>query len=224
MIRFRPNIAKPWFESRLEAAARSIRTDYDDNQERDDNGRWTSNGGGASSGNVATVNHDRVQMAAKNIFGRELTPQYVRDVTALTAAKIPGATSINYAVKPHGSDGISISAKVYDSNGRQLVETKRQFESNYETGRKEFTVHHDLMHVDASIQGQGVGTRIFDAQLRAYAKQSGIERVTTAAAWGGQYVWPSKGFTLQDTKQLAEFKAEFQAHNEKNGRSPHARG
>jgi GNAT superfamily N-acetyltransferase len=192
------------------------RTDYSDDQERDESGRWTAGGGAGGSGSslhahgVTVKDHDRVQKAARAIFGHEITPAHVKDLLQVHAMGLPEGSTVEYSARPYGVEGIHYEATARDVHGKEIVTVKRQIESTYDdkTGAKIVEVHHDLMQIHPDLQGKGLGTRLFDQQLQQY-QAAGVNRITTAAAWqGGQYTWPSLGFGLVNTGQLSGLKDE----------------
>jgi GNAT superfamily N-acetyltransferase len=133
---------------------------------------------------------------ARGLFGRDLTHQDIQNLTAVHHLDVPGAHTTELELAPHGSDGLSYAARIKDAEGKTLVEVKRQIETNWESGKREVEIHHDLMTVAEHLQGEGLGSKIFDAQLKAYQACGGIDRITTDAAWVGMYQWPAVGFGL----------------------------
>ena len=171
-------------------------------------------GAGPGSGTVQHLgdtrvnNPEKVHAAARGLLGRDLTHEDVKSLTQVHALDVPGADHVEYEVWPHGSDGLNYEARVLDKEGKELLVTKRQLETNWESGRREVEVHHDLMIVAEHLQGEGLGSKLFDAQLKEYQARGGIDRITTSAAWVGTYQWPRLGFGLTNAKDLTELKAE----------------
>lgn len=174
-------------------------------------GQFTSGGGGTESAthDVMFRENDRLQKAAKGFFGRDLTHQDVKNLTQVHNLNIPGAHSIEYEASPHGLDGISYQARVRDKDGKTLLFTKHQLETSWESGHKEIEAHHDLITVSKDLQGSGVGSALFDRQLREFQRMGNIDRITLEAAWIGTYQWPRLGFSLGHEKDFAALKGEL---------------
>ena len=179
------------------------------------NGGEFAGGVGSGHGNVQHTgglqihNPDKVQANARALFGRDLTHEDIKNLTQVHALNIPGADHIEYQVWPHGAGGISYEARVKDAAGKDLLEVKRQVETNWEAGKREVEIHHDRMIVAKELQGHGIGSKLFDAQLQQYQKQGGFDRITTSAAWTGQYQWPRLGFSLEQSEHLEGLKSEL---------------
>jgi GNAT superfamily N-acetyltransferase len=183
--------------------------EFNPDQPRDADGKWGDGGGGAGDkrgGSVAVTNEAKVQSNARGIFGKDLKADDIKDLAGVHAVDIAGAHTTEYHVRPHGTDGLHIEAHVKNEKGETLLHVKRQIETNWETGKREVEAHHDLMVVHKDLQGQGIGDKLFAAQLANYQKLGNIDRITTDAAWTGQYMWPRTGFALKEAGHLAEFK------------------
>jgi len=195
------------FTDTSEAQYHALRKEFDENQPRDDHGMWTSDGGG-TSGEIHVHDKEKFQKAAKNCFGKELTHQDIKDLASINESDIPGANHTEYHVRPHGADGLQYEAIVTDKSGKELLKVRRQVETNWESGKKEVEVHHDLMVVHEDLQGHGIGSKLFDRQVEKYVKDGIIDKITTDAAWTGQYQWPRLGFALSHPEQLEGLKSE----------------
>ena len=185
----------------------TLRKEFDENQPRDDHGMWSSDGGG-TSGEIHVHDKEKFQKAAKNCFGRELSHQDIKDLASINESEIPGAHHTEYHVRPHGADGLQYEAIVTDKSGKELLKVRRQVETNWESGKKEVEVEHDLMVVLEDILGHGIGSKLFDRQVEKYIKDGIIDKITTDAAWTGQYQWPRLGFALSHPEQLEGLKSE----------------
>jgi GNAT superfamily N-acetyltransferase len=151
----------------------------------------------------------------KSLFGRDYSHDEVKDLLQVESV-IPAGHTVEYEVRPYGVDGLHYSATVRDSAGKEVLQTIRQVEVSYETGRRELTVHQDLMKVAEEHQGSGLGTRLFQAQVEQYQKM-GISSINTEAAWVGQYQWAKLGYSLANPRQLGELKQEFVKFAESKG-------
>ena len=183
-----------------------------------DGGQFTSGEGGSgseggtrrptSSLTVRGADPAKVHAASNELLGHDFTQAEAEKLLQVHTLDIPGAHHIEYSVKSYGMHGLSYDAKVTDHEGKTLLEVRRQISTTQESGKREIEVHHDLMVLADHLQGQGIGSRLFDAQLKEYQARGGIARITTDAAWVGQYQWPSLGFSCSDSKQLGQIKEE----------------
>ena len=175
---------------------------------RAENGQFGEGGGTQHTGGLQITNPDKVQSNARAIFGRDLGHDDVKNLLGVHTLDIPGAHTTEYVLRPHGSDGLHYEAHVKDSAGKTLLQVKRQIETNWESGKREVEVHHDLMVVAEHLQGEGLGSKLFDAQLKAYQARGGLDRITTSATWVGTYQWPALGFSHADESKFGALKSE----------------
>jgi GNAT superfamily N-acetyltransferase len=73
------------------------------------------------------------------------------------------------------------------------------------------------MMLHKSIQGRGLGSKLFDEQLKAYQQTGVVSRITTDAAWTGQYQWPRLGFSLRDSAKFEGYKQEMARFAQEKG-------
>lgn len=151
--------------------------------------------------NLTRESYDQMQKFSRKYFGRELTPEHVRDLIGLDGL-IPGAR-VTYHPRPY-KDEMSIGATLRDANGKVIAGISRGY---YFEGRKRI-VHHEIFKIVDEYQGSKLGSQVLKRQVAQYL-QYGISRIDTEAAWVGQYYWPSIGFRLKNAEDLLGLKKEF---------------
>jgi GNAT superfamily N-acetyltransferase len=142
--------------------------------------------------------------AWKSTFGKQLSsPSEVRELMGLSASDMGERGSIHVAVGPG-----SITAYAYaQASGVQMSRTFRNG-----------TARHDTLFIDASRQGQGIGSRILRNAVASY-ERLGIKSVSLQAAEAGRYVWPKMGFRVS-SPQMAQYRSGFTAFAKSQGYNP----
>jgi SPP1 gp7 family putative phage head morphogenesis protein len=195
--------------------------DFDESKHpRDEKGQFTEGAGlgeRMSANGINYTSHDKFQAAAQGIFGHHLDAEHIQGLLNVHKLDIPGAHTVEYLARPTTSDSIHLEAKVKDQAGNVLLHLKRQFNTSWESGHKEIEVNHDVMMLHESIQGKGLGSKLFDEQLRAYQQTGVVSRITTDAAWTGQYQWPRLGFSLRDPSKFEGYKQEMTRFMQEKG-------
>lgn len=114
-------------------------------------------------------------------------------------------------VEPAGSNEVQFVVEV--GTDVRLVRTFRR------EGDK-LAVHHDLLRLADSLQGEGIGPRVIKKQLEAY-EALGVDQVDLDAAWVGRYYWPKLGFDVPPA-MLRNYRDAFRTYLEKRGAPPAA--
>lgn len=221
-----------------EGAPSATRKDYDPDQPRAENGQWGEGGSGATKGGessggsssttpksgsvrVKPEHKAKLDKHSRDLFKKDFDEQTIRDLVQLEGS-IPDDHTIEYEARPWGAGGIHYSAVVRNAEGKQVLETVRQIDKTWESGKPIVYVNHDLMKVEPEFRGNGLGTDLFARQVEQYQKM-GVGEIATMAAWIGQYQWSKLGYET-DPSTLGRLKDEARQYLVKSGVSETAAG
>lgn len=137
----------------------------------------------------------------ENVFGKQMS---AKDMASLAGGKsgfkLVGEVVPYEVVKDKESmPAAKLYAAVHDDSGGPVGRIERTY---YRDKDQQLVVKQDLFRLLDEAQGSGIGKRVFNAQMDAYARM-GVERVELEAAWAGPYVWTRAGFQWSDEEDIA---------------------
>lgn len=119
------------------------------------------------------------------------------------------------AISPHGVMGDNATASIVVKNKTLIVRAKSDkvdVHRIFYMDGQDLVARHETFKIDASLQGNGVGTQTLSRSMDLYEK-AGVARVDLDAGLSaGGYVWAKFGFLPSDEDALARLKSEARAN------------
>jgi phage-related protein (TIGR01555 family) len=203
------------------------RSDWNEDQPRDELGRFGEGGGGSSGGGDASKGTGGVSHLEKeggySVYVKDETLRSIfkRDLTAHETDKMLGLHKLESELKDkfpdavveknistdHSGDreNVSIDYNVHDKDGKSIVKIEREFTRNDDG---ELEVKHEYFILDDKLAGQGLGREMLRDQADSYAEMGGAEVKLVASLNVGRYVWLRAGFQ-PDEKSLEDLHSHY---------------
>jgi SPP1 gp7 family putative phage head morphogenesis protein len=152
---------------------------------------------------------EKVHGGIKAMFGRSPT---TRELDALIGydqhAHLEGRREIR--IKALASGNLKVASEVRQ-DGKKMFGMERTFRNR----NGEVHVSHDVLELDPTLQGSGMGSRVFRDQVAAY-EQLGVKQIELDGKWVGRYVWPKLGFDVPPD-QLQRYVQQFREYLAEKG-------
>ncbi len=174
---------------------------FDPNQERDDHGRWTGDGGGGVSadGRITLKDHSREEDLP--IINRVLGGAHPGDVAETMVAGLPSDSKFDVQYRGVAGDR-AYPERVSMIIKGDLFQARRTFSRDAD-GR--LVVEHDSMEVNVSAQGHGIAKDFLRGSLEAYESLGVHSIVTQANIDVGGYAWARLGFKVDGRGAAGEW-------------------
>lgn len=148
--------------------------------------------------------------AIKGIFGKK--PPSVETLTGMFGSWVDSKDTATVRMFMDGDDFV-FHMEVTGPPDEEGYEPRSEVIRSFKRTEKGIHVHHDLISLDSSLKGSGVGSSILKNSYKEYEKM-GVKSVDQICAWDGRYVWARMGYEMdpgalkKNKSKLPKFMAE----------------